>query len=140
MSGKWSSRKFLTLVVGAVAVGGGCDITITPPPEAILQGVWELSNSEFGLSKRTLEFDGQGRLSRARTIIGAITLTDSDQHRLTRVNGSNVRIETSDNLIFEGTFNDTSTVITGKLTTEFEIPFTGIQVTVDNGDATLTKQ
>ncbi len=129
------------MIIGvAVTMGGGCDITVTPPPEAILQGVWELTNSQFGLSKRTLEFDGQGHLIKSRTIIGSITITDSDQHRLTRVNGSNVRIETTGNLVFEGTLNDTSTVITGKLTTEFEIPFIGVQVTVDNGDATLTKQ
>lgn len=133
--------RLFTMISGiAVTMGGGCGFSVAPPPEAILQGVWELTNSQFGLSKRILEFDGQGRLSKSKTIIGSITITDSDQHRLTRVDGSNVRIETTGNLIFEGTLNDSLTEIIGKLTTEFEIPFTGIQVMVDNGDAKLTKQ
>ncbi len=135
-------RVCLLVCVLFLGISGGCEtIPSVPPPKAVLEGTWDLSSDQYlGLNRNVLVFDELGRITEMRSIFLAITITERDVHRSTEVVGRNVSITTTGNLIFEGTFNDDFTVATGKLSTEFEIPFTSMVVSIDQGDATLTKQ
>ncbi len=130
------------LLLLAWGLGGGCQtVPTTPPPEAVLAGTWDLAtDQDLGLTKTVLVFDQLGRIEEMQSVFLAITVTERDVHRSTVVSGSNVTISTTTNLIFQGTFNDDFTVATGQLSTEFTIPFTSTQITIDQGDATLTKR
>ncbi len=126
----------------AWGLASGCQtVPMTPPPEAVLAGTWDLAtDQDVDLTKTVLVFDQLGRIEEMRSVFLAITVTERDVHRSTVVDGSNVTISTTTNLNFQGTFNDDFTVATGKLSTEFLIPFTSTRITIDQGDATLTKR
>lgn len=125
----------------ALAGPGGCDTVGMLPPEAALAGLWLLSAPQGGdLNGKQFFFDADGRLEEIRTPMGNSTLIERNVHQETVVNGLNVLIRTSGNLTFEGTFNADMTVITGKLTSEFIIPFTDNTIVTDHGTGTLTKQ
>lgn len=135
-------QKLLTLACGLILlVGvGACGVTFvsTPPPEAVLAGAWKVAFvPDTGLDE-TLIFDANGRLSERRIKVGTTTVSQTDVHRLTRVTGNAVHIETSDNNVFDGTLNDAKNVISGDYSTI--IVAGGTTISNDNGLATLTKQ
>lgn len=132
----------LLVLLALLAQGSGCQIAPpVPPPEAVLEGTWDLTtDDEFALTRTIFVFDQLGRISEMRSVFLALTITDHDVHSSTEVSGSDVTIITTTNLIFHGTFNEDFSVATGKLSTEFTIPFTSTVVSIDKGDATLTKQ
>ena len=133
-------RSYSTLLAGLVLVSGSnCNIgfNVTPPAEAVLFGAWNVAlATDPGLSEILL-FNESGRLIERRITGGATTLSQQDVHRLTRVVGNNVRIETSDNNVFEGTLNEAKYIIDGKFSTILTIGSTTI--TTDNGGVTLSK-
>jgi hypothetical protein len=112
--------------------------SITPPPEAVLAGAWKVVVTNNPDLDETLVFDESGQLIERRIKAGSVTVTQTDVHRLTRVTGNDVRIETVDNNVFEGTLNADKTIITGTLSTV--LSFGSTIITTDNGAATLTKQ
>jgi len=123
-------------------IGGGCQtVPAVPPPEAVLEGTWDLTPvQDIGLTRNVFVFDAFGRITEMRSVFLTITVTERNIHRSTSVVGLNVTIATTGDLIFEGTFNDDFTVATGSLSTRFTIPFTTTEISVDQGEATLTKQ
>ena len=138
-----SARKVLgACLLLAAAMGGGCPADPPmPPPEAALFGTWALSApSSADLDGKVFVFDGLGKLIEIRTTLGNSTLVERDVHESTVVSGMNVLIKTQGNLIFEGQFNDAFTVITGRLRTELNIPFSNDTLLTDKGDGVLTKQ
>jgi len=141
MSVQWGIREFLTVVVLAAGIIGGCNVTVTPPAEAVLQGTWVLDAPDSSEHDgKIFVFDEVGHLVEIRQISGNLTYVDKDPHRETTVNGQSVRIVTDADLIFEGTFNDTMTVINGHLQSESPVFFSNDIVIIDLGIATLTKQ
>ncbi|MBI5763572.1 MAG: hypothetical protein HZA51_08625 [Planctomycetes bacterium] len=126
-------------VVALLAVVPSCNIgfNVTPPAEAILFGAWNVLLASNPSLQEILVFNESGRLVERRITVGATTVSQPDVHRLTRVSGNNVRIETSDNNVFEGTLNADKNIIDGKFSTILTIGSTTI--TTDNGGVTLTK-
>ncbi|MFH1417651.1 MAG: hypothetical protein ABII12_05110 [Planctomycetota bacterium] len=135
-------RVYPLVCILFLGIGGGCEtIPSVPPPEAVLAGTWDLTPDQYlGLAKNVFVFDELGRITEMRSVFLAITVTERDVHRSTSVVDRNVSIATTGNLIFDGTFNDDFTIATGKLTTEFTIPFTSTEISIDQGNATLTQQ
>lgn len=120
-----------------------CNITLTPPPEAVLAGSWKVAVSNNTDLDETLVFDATGKLIERRIRAGATTVSQTDVHRSTKVDGNTVRIQTvgdqlfgGDN-VFEGTFNADKTIIIGTLSTVISAGSTTITTSV--GNATLTK-
>jgi hypothetical protein len=140
----WLSMKWALLSVAPLAVLPiGCGGTFPPPAEAILAGTWALTTpSTVALTQLLLTFDGNGDLTTVTYEVGGgITITDSSPSSTTRVDGKSVTISTEffgNTLAFEGTLNDTDTVIDGSFTTR--IAMGSIVITIDNGPGTLTKQ
>jgi len=135
-------RVFLPVCILFMGIGSGCEtVPSVPPPEAVLAGTWDLiPDQDLVLTRNVLVFDELGRITELRSVFLAITVTERDIHRSTSVVGHAVTIATTGDLLFEGIFNDDFTVATGKLSTEFTIPFTSIEISINQGDATLTKQ
>ena len=125
-----------------LVIGGGCQTApLVPPPEAVLEGTWDLTpDHELVLTRNVFVFNELGRITEMRSVFLAITITERDIHRSTSVVGNNVTIATTGDLIFEGTFNADFTVATGSLSTKFTIPFTSTEISIDKGTATITKQ
>jgi hypothetical protein len=141
MSFRRGISNVLAIAFLAPGIIGGCNTTVVPPAEAALQGSWVMdapnSNEHDG---KIFVFDDVGHLTEIRKITGNTTFVDKDAHKETTVNGQSVRIVTASDLIFEGTFDETMTVINGNLQSEFTIFFTNDVVITDLGPATLTKQ
>lgn len=143
-----SSRKFSWVILCAALMPAGCNVTVVPPPEAILQGAWLLSAPETAEHDGKLfVFDDAGILIEIRKTSGNQTFIDRNAHRDTTVNGTYVRIETQDDslfggneLIFEGNFNDARNVINGKLQREDPGFLNDDLVITELGPATFTKQ
>lgn len=141
------SMRFIKITVGTtllLAFGmGGCPPAAPPPPpaEAILFGTWVLTATEsLDLNNKIFVFDNNGRIFEIRTTVVDTTLVERDVHKNTLVTGTGVRIVTKSDLIFEGQLNDARTVITGRLRTEFNFPFTSNTLITDKGPGTFTKQ
>lgn len=135
-------RVFPLACVVLVVIAGGCQTApLVPPPEAVLEGTWELvPDQQLDLTRNIFVFDELGQMTEMRSVFLTITITERDIHRSTSVVGSAVTITTRGDLVFTGTFNDDFTVATGSLSTKFTIPFTSTEVSIDQGTATLTKQ
>ena len=141
MSVRWGIRNVIATVVLAAGIIGGCNVAVTPPAEAVLQGSWVLSAPDSSEHDgKIFVFDEIGHLTEIRKTTGNLTYVDKDPHRETIVNGQWVRIVTDADLIFEGTFDETMTVINGHLQSEFTVFLTNDIVITDLGEATLTKQ
>ena len=119
-----------------VVLLGGCQ-TI-PGTESVLFGTWELTkDAEPDGTKIILVFDSFGTLTQVGTQTGNVTITDTTVSGTTSVVGKTLKITTSTNVRFDGTFNDDMTVATGTLFTEFTL--FGTTTTINEGPATLTK-
>ncbi len=142
MTLRFIGRTSLLLMAAYLGVGGCGLIQFSPPAEAILVGRWLLATTQPDFNPKTFVFDANGRLTEIREQTDATTtVVTRDVHKLTRVNGKNVRVEaTLDDLIFEGTLNDDNTLMSGNLVKETTLIFTSTTVIKDLGAATLTKQ
>lgn len=131
------SRSLIALLVGAFATTLTACNSI-PPPEASLEGVWELTNTENPSESRFfITLDDSGRVTRTETVTGDTTFVPSSVSGSADLDGLNVTLRTG-STIFEGTFDANFTVATGRQLTETDVPFVGTFIT-DEGDATLTR-
>jgi len=130
---------------GILAVGlttlVGC--APTPPPEAVLEGTWEMTTTEStDLTQLLLTFDAQGELSRITyQLDGGTILIATSPTAATNVDGDDVSISvtfSSNALVFNGQLNNAKTVITGTTTTYITVGLFVVQI--NNGPAVLTKQ
>lgn len=139
MAARRFRQTLLLLAVPVLTSGQNCNVgfNITPPAEAVLFGSWNVLLASNPSLQEILVFNESGRLIERRITVGSTTVSQPDVHRLTRVSGNNVRIETSDNNVFEGTLNADKNIIDGKFSTIISIGNTTI--TTDNGGVTLTK-
>ena len=124
---------FLTMILT------GC----APPPEAVLEGAWKLTpDDDTGLSETLLTFDQKGKLSAITFKLDALTITyDKVLCTKTTVDGAAVTIDTTflaSSLIFNGTLNSDQTIIAGTVTMRIQI--SSLNISIDEGSATLTKQ
>jgi hypothetical protein len=137
--------NFLSRWAGVILPGllmvlvAGCG---TPHPEAIMAGTWKLATtSDSGLGETLLTFNQNGKLTEINFKIGVLTATYRDLSDRTIVNGDSLTIDSTflgNGLLFNGILNSDQTVVVGKLTTQIKIPL--LTITIDGGDATLTKQ
>jgi hypothetical protein len=132
---------FLATAVAGLAALTGCPPT--PPPEAVLEGTWEMTTTEStDLTQLLLTFDAQGDLSRITyQLDGGTILIATSPTAATNVNGDDVSISvtfSSNALVFNGKFNNAKTVITGTTTTYITVGLFVVQI--NNGPAVLTKQ
>lgn len=128
----------IALVVLASGANCGISLNVTPPPEAVLLGAWTVTFTPDTGVNETLVFNEVGRLIERRIKVGSTTVSQTDVHRLTRVTGNAVHIETTDNNVFDGTLNADKNVISGTFSTVLTIG--GTMISTENGGATLTKQ
>ena len=137
-----SCWKFLLL---ALLAGGGCNtMPPVPPPEAILAGIWKLTpGSAQGYTHKTLTFNEVGRLTKIETtsvnlFLQNVTVTEQNLNIQQTVGATTVKINMTNDQIFNGTLNDAKTEATGSLLSESRI-FDTI-ITTELGPATMTKQ
>lgn len=141
--GRTCSGLLLGVLVGLL---GGCDIALFdpgPPPEGVLEGVWNLTEAEdSSLTSLSLTFDSRGALTKVvYRISDNTTLTDSRPRGDTEVDGQNVTISTTfglNTLRLTGTFDENQLVITGDL--ETEVSLGGLSLLTENGTAVLTRE
>jgi hypothetical protein len=138
-----STKWGLLLVVPLVVLPAGCGVVFPPPPEAVLEGTWEVtSSSSLSLTQLLLTFDQNGDLTRVTYKLGTeVTITAPSPSGTSTVSGKDVTIAATflgNSLIFNGTLNDSDTVINGTLTTQITVGL--IVVTINNGPGTFTKQ
>lgn len=128
----------------AALMGGNCDVNVTPPPEAVLAGTWLLTGEQIStFLDKALVFNSSGRLTQITT--RSTNIFGSEQRVVERdlnlnpvVNGSNVRIVLTGDLVFEGTFNDGLTEAVGKLQTE--TTWFNTTIITDQGPGKIVKQ
>lgn len=138
--------RLLVLVAPLAAIRATCipdDQPPPPPAEAVLAGTWAVAvEAAPDLEQLTLTFDENGQLSSVvYKVSDNAEITVPSPTGTTSVSGKDVTIAGTflgNSLEFEGTLNDTNTVITGTITTE--ITAGSAVITIDNGPATLTKQ
>jgi len=126
----------------------GCGWMVTEPPEAVLEGTWELTNNvlDSGVTSLLLTFDKDGQMTEINYVYNNLTITiDSGSfvRSSTDVKGSNVSISASwgsgSTFFFEGTLNAAQTVVDGSTSYELEIT-PAITISRPTGPATLTRQ
>jgi hypothetical protein len=125
-----------------VSLFAGC-VSPPPPPEAVLAGTWAVTvENNPDLKLLLLTFDSNGNLQSIEYQVGSnAVITVPAPLGATNVDGNAVTISVSFNnntLAFNGTLNDTQTVITGDITTLIVVG--GLEISINNGPATLTKQ
>jgi len=138
----------MVIAPGCLAIlfgSASCNVRLgppPPPPEAALEGTWKFTLSTDPSLDEVLVFDDTGRLVERRRTVGATTISQTDIHRSTKVDGDSVTIEAvgdlGENNVFEGSFNADKTVITGTLSNVITLGSTTFTTKI--GDATLTKQ
>ena len=144
-------RKLSPVSVAMLACAGalgGCNIVITPPPEAILAGTWQLQDDGSNDLEVFYEFDAGGRLTEVRyefEVDGRGATLTVNAFRLLEVdlNGDEVTIRFESawaSSEFLGTVNDAVDRMEGNVTTDVVLwLFPLITVEVDNGPATLVR-
>lgn len=130
--------------IGLLLSLGGCFFS-RPPPEAVLQGVWQLvPATQFTppIENWLLTFNDDGELTQVSyQFAGLATVTWNNPNGATNVDGSSVYVsatQSGNGLTFSGTFNSDETVATGELTSNLIAG--GLTISVTQGAATLTKQ
>ncbi len=135
--------RMLMVVAPLALVAAGCPTT-EPPAEAVLAGTWEVSTTpeESDLTQLLLTFNQNGDLQTVTYQVSDNTvITVPSPLGNTNVEGQEVTISSTflgNSLSFSGTLNETNDVIEGNITTTITVG--GIVITIDNGEATLTKQ
>jgi hypothetical protein len=140
--------RSILLIAGNLLLAGnfGC-IEMTPPPEAVLEGTWEvvpIDPLNLRLTHWYITFDSNGQLTQVRyTFVDFATVSWTDPHASVSVDGAHVHISAThsgNDLTFDGTL-DSETAPTrapGILTSN--LYFGDLQITVSEGEATLVKQ
>lgn len=119
-----------------LALLAGCQTV--PGAASVLSGKWELvKDADLLGTKIILVFNSFGTLTQVGTQTGNVTVTDNNVTGTTSVVVKSVKITTSTNIRFDGTFNTDMTVATGTLFTEFTL--FGTTTSINEGPATMTK-
>ncbi len=125
-----------TQVLVAPLALGACNTMA--PPEAVLEGDWELLKASDTSGNRFLiTLNAAGNVTETATVSGNVTVTNQNATGTVNLNGFDVTLRTG-SVKFEGTFNDNFTIATGRQFTESDVPFVGL-VTIDEGDATFMR-
>ncbi|HUN81863.1 MAG TPA: hypothetical protein VMV81_10175 [Phycisphaerae bacterium] len=153
--------KIICIALLASFAGCGTTVVKAPPPEAVLAGTWSVVFDPPGYNE-SLVFDENGhvteRIIQFGSGVGSTTVTQTNIHKSTSVDGAAVHIELVDTgtllpggstvpdcplfqtctVVFDGSINDALNVISGR----FSIQSTSANMTTstDQGGATLTKQ
>jgi hypothetical protein len=129
-------------ILACAATLGGCNVSIAPPPEAVLAGTWQLQDDGTDDLEVFYEFDARGRLTEVRY---EFEVDGRSATRLLEVslNGDDVTIRFESawaSSEFVGTVNDAVDRMEGNVTTDVVLwLFPLITVEVDNGPATLVR-
>jgi hypothetical protein len=124
----------------------GC-VPILPPPEAALEGTWELIPEDTVDPRLTdwfFTFDSRGRLTEVEyTIVGGDTVTWQNPSGSTEVDDDQVHISVTfptNGITFDGTLDSTKepTIATGVVSVTVTIG--GIEISEEEAAATLVKQ
>jgi hypothetical protein len=124
----------------------GC-VPILPPPEAALEGTWEVIPEDTVDPRLTdwfLTFDSQGRLTEVEyTFVGGDTATWHNPSGSTEVDEDQVHISVTfltNGFTFDGTLDSTKepTIATGVVTVTARIG--DIEISEEEAEATLAKQ
>jgi hypothetical protein len=132
------------LLLAAGLAGGGCEVNVTPPPEAVLAGTWVLTGEQIStFIDKALVFNSSGRLTQVTTrstnIFGAEQrVVERDLNLPTTVSGNSVRVVLTADLVFEGTFNAAMNEANGQLQTETS--FFNTTVITDQGPGKIVRQ
>ena len=142
------SLLFAVLVSGALVGVSGCGIPVPPPPEAALEGTWELSGEAVQprLSEFRITFDDEGRITRLSYRLDNLVTIYVDESALitsdTTVNDSEVSILASwfqlNYFAFGGTLNANHTYMDGNAT--YQIAVGGETIEAPLSQARLTRQ
>jgi hypothetical protein len=135
-------------IAASVLLSGifGCP-QVLPPPEAALEGTWELVPDDTVDPRLTdwfLTFDSQGQLTEVEyTFVGGDKVTWNDPQGSTNVDEDQVQISVSlltNGFTFEGTLDSvkTPTIATGVVSVTVTIG--GIEISEEEAAATLVKQ
>lgn len=146
MKAKRARSTFLVAVSVLLPGVFGCP-SLTPPPEAVLEGTWELVPSvstDPQLTRWHLTFDANGDLSQVRyTFVDETVVTLNYPPGSVNVDGAQIHISSTasgNGLTFDGTLDSETapTRATGSLTSN--VIFGDLKISVSQGEATLVKQ
>lgn len=138
----------IRLIAASVLLSGilGC-VPILPPPEAALEGTWELVPSDTVDPRLTdwfLTFDSAGELARVTyTFVGGETVTWSNPPGSTNVEEDQVHVSVTvlgNGFTFDGTLDSVKTPSIATGTVSASIMIGGVEISVEQGEATLVKQ
>ena len=141
-------NRSTVLIASSVLLAGivGCP-KLVPPPEAVLEGTWELVPSvSFGphLEHLYLTFDSDGDLSQVKyTFVDLTTVTWDDPPGSVSVDGDQIYIFTASSgngLSFFGTLDSATdpAKADGEVTANLNVG--SVQISVSQGEASLVKQ
>jgi hypothetical protein len=142
------SLLFAALVSGALVGVYGCGVPVPPPPEAALEGTWELSGEAVQpeISEFRITFDDKGSITRLSYRLNNLVTIYVDESALitsdTTVNDSEVSIIASwfqsSYFAFGGALNANHTLMDGQAT--YEIVVGGVTIEAPLSQARLTRQ
>lgn len=140
-------RSTFLVAVSALLPGVfGCP-SLTPPPEAVLEGTWELVPSvstEPQLTHWHLTFDANGHLSQVKyTFVDHTTVTLKYPPGSVSVDGDQIHISSTasgNGLTFDGTLNSETAPTSAAGTLTSNVIFGELEISVSQGEATLVKQ
>lgn len=140
-------RSVLLISASVLATGiVGC-INLTPPPESVLEGTWELvPNVPFNpqLEHLYLTFDENGDVSQVKyTFVDLTTVTWGYPPGSVSVDGTQVHIsftKSGNGLTFDGTLDSETAPKTAAGSLTSNLIFGDVHISVSKGEATLVKQ
>lgn len=145
---KATRSRSTTLIASSLLLAGifGCP-ELTPPPEAVLEGTWELVPAvSFGpqLEHLYLTFDSDGDLSQVKyTFVDLTTVTWDYPPGSVSVDGDQVHIfstQSGNGLTFDGTLDSATdpTKADGEITANLIVK--NVHFSVSQGEASLVRQ
>lgn len=141
------THSVLLIVAGMLPAGiFGCPFAL-PPPEAALEGTWEIVPDDTVDPRLTdwfLTFDSRGELAQVKyTLVGGETVTWSYPQGSTIVDEDEVHVSVrvlTNGFTFDGTLDAAKapTMATGIMSTT--VTFGGVEVSNPEAEATLVRQ
>jgi hypothetical protein len=131
----------------AIALLGGCGLSPSPNPAAVLAGNWRIKTTQPGPLDQVdiqanLDADGKITQITATPPFGGTATLGVDNTTTTEVNGNEVTItipEIGVNAVIKGTLSDDQNTITGNLSHDLNLIHTDFSVTLPGSDITLTR-
>lgn len=139
-------RARLSLLIATSVVLAGA-VGCWPTPSSVLEGTWRLVLDEASNSPVTeyyLTFDADGKLTEVSyTVADNATVTWDDPPASVSVNGDVVTIAATqggNGLVFEGTLDSAQEPTSAEGTLTLNIVLGGVTVSLDRGQASLTRE